>query len=277
MENVYRYVFSKNKDLSRELRNYLDSKRIKYKEGPILLSFTIGQENKNWEKIDNIVARINGSAEIEVVFSREELSKIDYFALFTKKVLGYPQPEYDDPKGDFIDFSFDKETWCSICGSNRNQKSPILLKKKDIPIDQFFFSGIHWINDIKFVNDYTASIISRDLSGASFSSVSYYKGRDKFENLLQLNIKNLFPARFKFDKAKEYICPNCQTKKYISLMGTNYYYPKELKLDKDFYLSEEIFGEGLFSDRFIIVSRKMKELVESYKFRHIIFRPILAE
>jgi hypothetical protein len=75
--------------------NYFHKARIKLKGG-IIMSFDIGENDKNWKIVRDIISDIQGDVldfQLRTEFTRDEILQADYFALEPNWHFGYPQPE----------------------------------------------------------------------------------------------------------------------------------------------------------------------------------------
>ena len=96
--------------------------------------------------------------------------------------------------------------------------------------------------------------VKEKFTGIEFVPVKNIKTKQIVDNIVQLKINAVFPAKLKYEVEKVIDCKQCGLKRDVIKMDSELFTPKEaLKdLDKDFYLSQEFHGDGLLCCRSVL-------------------------
>ncbi|ULG82598.1 hypothetical protein FH589_01850 (plasmid) [Leptospira interrogans] len=204
-----------------------------------------------------------------------------YFLSGKWGAAGYPFIE--EEKG-FQIAAYDYSEGCKYCGIGWKQKGKFIFEKKPKSKNIQFLSP-YWTRAL-FVRGSVKTVFEKkNISGIEFLSV-YLKNGKEIENLYQLYVTTilspgLIPGdlnmelcenKIKDDKLKKeliakeiyYMGPWCGKIKYNYSQGDKRaLFKKEIfEHQPDFVLTNEWFGSGAGADRQILVSQKVKQIIE---------------
>ena len=277
MNKIYKYSLNANKGDSKGIiRNYLTEKNIKY-SCELLLVFEISDSNPYFDDIVNFMKdKSKFEPQIRCEYSKKELSEAKYLRIWLRRYSGYPQPEAIDVKNSYINYTFDITNFCTNCGSGLVQKDSFYLKKS-FNIERIRFGGVYWEYDTFFITRELQNLfIKEKFTGIEFVPVKNIKTKQIVDNVVQLKINSVFPAKFKYDIEKVIDCKQCKQKRDIMKMDTEISAPKDIlkDLDKDFYLSQESHGDGLLCCKDVLISNRAYKFFIDNKIKNICAEPI---
>ena len=210
----------------------------------------IPKENFLYEEIDKIDKKVRkkhgesffGFWYIKRQYSKNELIEAELLNLKIKTTF--------EPTGEDCGTVYDETVVCEICGSNRKQVSPLVLKKGSIPKKDIARTiGSEVIVSSKLVN----AVKRRNLKGFIFSPIYFTKGTSDYyqlsaSNEIELSSKTITGINpFNFSKGSEeftskvwgyevkyekevYVCPNGD------LIGLN-------QISEAYVLNNELIGK----------------------------------
>ncbi len=244
-----------------------------------------------WNKIEKLIKKYNLLDSITTEFSKEEIDEADWFILRSKGHFGFPQPEDDYKK-----VSYNLNNYCDRCDRGLIQKAPIRFKNHPKKHSHFF--QLNWIFDEFFINKEVKNIFEKNkICNVEYINPIIHKSDEKILDYYQLKIiktlnqglytKNLKSEMCSFDKSENKIKDEewCYRypRNYPACNNIKYNYPEKdfIKFNKNIFNSSfeivksyEYFGSGGESHKLIIISKRIKKIIEENKFRGLEFVPI---
>ncbi len=277
MKKEYHYFFNMAHDKSGKIVDFLDANTIKYSVVADCVSLRIYDDDFYFNQIVELFKEISISPTVTCEYSKEELSESKYLRIWLKRYSGYPQPEVIDVKNSYINYTFDITNFCTKCGSGLVQKDSFYLKKS-FNIEKIRFGGVYWVYDTFFITKELQDLFIKErFTGIDFVPVKNIKIKQIVENIVQLKINSIFPAKLKYDIEKVIDCKQCHQKRDVMKTDSEISAPKSCikNLDKDFYLSQEFHGDGLLCCRSVLISNRVYKFFNDNKIRNICAEPIL--
>ena len=221
----------------------------------------IYEDHENWQEFKRIADECNLIPITTCEFSKEEYRDANWYSIRTSNCILYPQPEVG-----YEVTTFDSNTYCSECGSNKNQVSEFRLKGEPKWGKKNFFT-LNWIYDQLFINDRVYNqLLNSDLTGFKFLDVRSFKSDNVLSGIKQLQVIDkvrfgLIEDRICFKKI--YVCTTCNTKKYIMEGNSQLIFNKEVfDVDVDIVRGSETFGEGLIATHHTYISKKFYNFIK---------------
>lgn len=272
----HRYTFRADNKSNREIINFLDKRKIKYRvtSGIPILIFKIYEDEENWCSIDKLMRKHEYNPISECVYTKKELDNAAWLRIRSKYRWEYPQPE-----DEYKSITYDDSEFCNKCGCGLTQKSNFKVKKSPSWGKKNFLM-LNWIEDELFVSGRTAEVLENsELKGFNLLDVLYSKKNIPIDNMKQILVKEILkPGMIIGDEyiEKEIVCNQCNCNKFIS-RSRGIYYKKDVfkEIDVDIIKSDEMFGDGYAAQRDIIVSNAFYKLViENGLDKSLAFEPI---
>lgn len=214
---------------------------------------------------------------IDVIYTKEEYDKAEWYTMRSKFRFEYPQPE-----DDYIGITYNDKEFCPNCGFGLIQKSSFQISKAP-KWGKCNFLMLNWIEDELFVNAIVKDVFeSEKIIGLKFLEVLKYRKEIAIEDIYQIYIKNeLEPGLINIENSVKIIrkCNSCNRKKYIG-SGKGLTFKREVfnHLSSDIYKTYEAFGDGLMHAKVIIVSKKLYNAIKKYNLdKKLEFEPISIE
>ena len=233
-------------------------------------------DNLYFNQIVKLFKKISVSPTVTCEYSKKELSEAKYLSIWLKRYSGYPQPEAIGVKDSYFNYTFDITNFCTNCGSGLVQKDSFYLKKS-FNIEKIRFGGVYWEYDTFFITKELQDLFVKEkFTGIEFVPVKNIKTKQIVDNIVQLKINAVFPAKLKYEVEKVIDCKQCGLKRDVIKMDSELFTPKEaLKdLDKDFYLSQEFHGDGLLCCRSVLISNRVYQFFVDNKIKNICAEPV---
>ena len=270
MKKEYHYFFNINHNKCEKILEFLSSNNIKYSLIGDCISLRIYDDNLYFTQISELFKHKSVSLQIRCEYSKNELSEAKFLRVWLRRYSGYPQPEAIDVKNSYINYTFDITNFCTKCGSGLVQNDSFYLKKS-FNIDKIRFGGVYWEYDTFFITiELRDLFIKEKFTGIEFIPVKNIKTKQIVDNIVQLKINSIFPARLKYDVEKIIDCIQCGQKRDVMKMDSELFAPKDaLKdLDKDFYLSQEFHGDGLLCCKSVLISNRVYKFFVDNKIKN---------
>jgi hypothetical protein len=200
--------------------------------------------------------------------------------------FGYPQP-----KNSYIDKTYDTSSACLTCNVGLKQKSEFRFNSEP-KAKHSQFLGLNWVFDQVFVRQAVKDIFGMEqITGVEFSQPVINKTGLPVTGLYQLRIDNLVSDGLFTDNLKSEICELPKDKSMLKFLQANksklaegpfcgqtkFNFPQgdnRLKIkveafnDKpDFVRLDYYFGSGGSANRPIIVSDRVKKIIDREKWR----------
>lgn len=210
--------------------------------------------------------------------------------------FGYPQPENDFG---YISMTYDISRACKTCNIGLIQKDEFRFKSEP-KAKHSNFIGLNWVFDQIFVRQVVKDKLeSESIKGIKFSQPVIHKTGLPVQGLYQLHIDNLLDSGLITENLKIEKCEMPKEKsmiKFLTAIKSNlingpfcgqikYNFPQgdnklKIKADSfsdkiDFVRLNYYFGSGGSSNRPILVSERIKDLIEKEKWRGAFFQEIV--
>ena len=278
------------------IRKILDKYNISYKyeedlDGAIRLfkhqiEFYLNEDNPNFAILKREIDKFGIEPQSGTIYEKSDIEKAEWFIASTGQYQ-YPQPE-----DDYLEKTFDLESYCNLCGIGRVQNAPFRLKTEPKQHNNQFW-GLHWEYFAVFVRQETKSILEKEkIKGINFSKPVLNKKNIEIEGFYQMHIDIILDKGFDSYNTKTITCKfdneeNCNTDINLKYCGRiKFHHPRIggylfdkfiFNTDFDIVQSNEYFGSGASANRIQIVSKRFKELVEKNKLKGLSFTPIVHE
>lgn len=275
------------------------SKKYIYKEDLecVIPSFKYSLEIKLYEDeehIEELIQKLSSFDflhQIGTVYEKIDIKNAEWFWATTGEYQ-YPQPE--DEFG-YLNASFNLINYCATCGIGKIQNNPFRLRSDPKqPKNQFW--GLHWEHDSIFVRPIAKRLIeSENIEGVEFKNAILDKKDLQIEDFDQLIIKNELPNGLITKNVKTVTCKfmneedkelseswrNSKDSNFCGRIKYNFPVRGGLTFDKSIFQgmpeivkSKEWFGSGASAFKLVLVSKRMKKLIESKKLKGLKFTPI---
>jgi len=250
----------------------------------------ITESHQKWPEFKNLIKKYDLFDLESVKYSKKEIDSADWLLLRSQGHFGYPQPE-----NNYEEISFETNNYCKRCGIFLTQKAPIRFRK--YPKIKSHFFKLNWIMDEFFIKKEVKSIFEFNNIDVDYIKPVVHKNNEPILDYYQINIKHILPFGLKSDKLNIESCEININEKKINDVDWNFRYPKEYPscnqikynyptrdfiqfkseaFDKspDIVKSKEFFGSGGEAHRLVIISKKLKNIIEENNFRGVVFEPI---
>ena len=200
--------------------------------------------------------------------------------------FGYPQPE-----NSYIDKTYDSSTACLTCNIGLKQKSEFRFRS-DPKAKHSQFLGLNWVFDQVFVRQEVKDIFEMEqITGVEFSQPIINKTGLPVNGLYQLRVDSLVSNGLLTDNLKSEICELPKDKSMLKFLKANssrlaegpfcgqskFNFPQgdnrlKIKADAfndkpDFVRLGYYFGSGGSANRPIIISDRVKQIIDREKWR----------
>ncbi len=204
----------------------------------------------------------------------------------TTRQFGYPQPE-----DSYIDKTYDSSTACLTCNIGLKQKSEFRFRSEP-KAKHSQFLGLNWVFDQVFVRQEVKDIFEMEqITGIEFSQPVINKTGLPVNGLYQLRVDNLVSNGLLTDNLKFEVCELPKDKSTLKFLQANksklaegpfcgqtkFNFPQgdnciKLKADAlenktDFVRLDYSFGSGGSANRPIIISDRVKQIIDKEKWR----------
>ncbi|MCM4166057.1 MULTISPECIES: hypothetical protein [unclassified Arenibacter] len=201
--------------------------------------------------------------------------------------FGYPQPENDFG---YLELTYEPNIGCPTCHIGIKQNNPFRFKNEPKAKNSQFI-GLNWVFDKIFVREPVKTEFEKNgITGISFSRPIFHKSEKELESIYQLHVDTILPealisnnltsekceypkeeSAIKFLKAMDSPLvkgPFCGQIKYNFPQGKKMTFDIEpFKNLPDFVRTFEWFGSGASANRPILISEKVKRIIELNKWR----------
>lgn len=279
MGKIYKYLMNTNVvDYNGHIRKFLTDHDIKF-SSEILLVFEIADSDPLFEEVSKFMLNYDINPQIRLEYSKKELTEARYLHIWLRRYSGYPQPEVIDIKDSYINYTFDITNFCTKCGSGLVQNDSFYLKKS-FNIEKLRFGGVYWVYDTFFITTELRDLLIKEkFTGIEFVPVKNIRTKQIVDNIVQLKINEIFPAKLKYDIEKIIDCKQCGQKRDVMKMDSEVVTSKDVlkDLDKDFYLSQEFHGDGFLCCKSVLISNRVYKFLIDNKIKNICAEPIRFE
>lgn len=255
------------------------------------LEIKIYEDEECFDELVNKLKPFDFLHQIGSVYEKSDIKKAQWFWIITGEYQ-YPQPEADFG---YFNATFNLNNYCPTCGIGKFQNNPFRLKIiPKQPKNQFW--GLHWEHDAIFVRSTAQELINKEkLKGIEFKEVVLHKKNRIIEGHHQMIINPELEKGLITENLNTVTC------KFMNEEGTNlsegwrnsrdskfcgrvkYNFPKRggvtinksvFKEAPEIVKSNEWFGSGASAFQLVIVSKRIKELIEVNKLKGLKFTPI---
>ncbi|MGV0924827.1 hypothetical protein [Empedobacter tilapiae] len=214
----------------------------------------------------------------------------------TTTQFGYPQPENNFG---YIDENYDTSCACLTCNIGHKQKDEFRFKNDPKIKNKHQFLGLNWVFDQIFVRQEVKDVFEEErITGIKFSKPVIHKTGEPIDRLYQLRVDNLISngllkknlnieicempkeeSVLKFLKANNSQLiegPFCGQTKYNFLQGDNHLIFKADAFEDitDFARLEYYFGSGSSANKPIIISEKVKQIIDRENWKGVFLEQI---
>lgn len=215
--------------------------------------------------------------------------------LITTRSIGYPQPESNFA---YITKTYDTSNACKTCNIGLTQKDEFRFAKEPHAKNNQFL-GLNWVFDQVFVRQLVKDVFEQEnVSGIDFSRPVLHKTSLPMDGIYQLRVNNLLTSGLLTENLNPEICelpknpeslkfltaiksklvegPFCGQLKYNLPQDDNCLKIKSVALDgkPDFVRLGYSFGSGGNAQKPILVSERVKQLIDREKWRGVFLQPI---
>jgi hypothetical protein len=279
MKIRHRIAYDKEK-VSITFIKFLEEKNANFEKNNSNIGVAFLCEEDDWkEDLYRFLSLEKITSIIDVIYSKEELEKAQWFSVRSKFRFEYPQPE---DAFEYKNNTYESAKYCLECGCGLEQKDNFRINKAPRWANRHFLM-LNWIHDELFTNSLAKEcIINERLTGFKFLDVVNHKKNILFDDIFQIYIENKLIAGLVDlnQSVKEVLeCRSCGKIKYI-YSGKGLTYRKEIfeDLDYDIVKTLETFGDGYTCARKILVSKKLYHVINNYKLdKDLVFEPINFE
>lgn len=258
IKHRYTFYYENEND---EIVKFLKSNDILFNvsKGIPLVTIEMFEHNPLWSDLNEIMKRNNVDSLIYKSFTNKELEQSEWFNLWAKKHILYPQPEDDFG---YESITYENKNYCDLCGSGLIQKDDFQLLHSPNWGNKNFLM-LNWVHDEIFIsNNVNESITNTNLQGFTIEKVKHYKTKQYFYDVFQIKITDTLDNGMIFDKNDVIIenhCSKCGSIKRIVSGKYLIKYNHGVFINKanDIYKSYEAFGEGKEHFKSIIISKQM--------------------
>lgn len=215
----------------------------------------------------------------------------NYFHISTVN-FGYPQPE-----SKYNSITYSDKVGCPTCWIGHQQIDEFRFRGEPKPLKNQI-TGLNWVFDQIFVRKIVKTVFEEErFTGVEFSSPVYNKNKKPILEFYQLRINTVLkPSLLNMDLGTE-ICEFPKNEKSAKFLKTNrsklvegpfcgqlkYNFPQGQVLtfkkevfdgQPDFVRTYEWFGSGGSANRPILVSERVKEVIEEKMFKRAFFEKL---
>jgi len=219
---------------------------------------------------------------------------INWYHITTKQV-GYPQPE--NAFG-YVNKTYDTSNACLTCKNGLRQKDEFrfLTEPKATKIHLF---GLHWVFDQVFIKTEVRDIFEKEkITGIEYTQPVIHKSSLPLHGFYQLRVENLISTGLYTENLTTEVCELPRDKKMLTFLKANrsklaegpfcgqvkYNFPQgqnciKLKAEAlnnktDFVRLDYNFGSGGNSNKPIIISERVKRIIEKENWKGAYFQKI---
>ena len=206
--------------------------------------------------------------------------------------VGYPQPE-----DDYAELTYDFQNGCPTCEIGKKQKVPFRFRSEPKSANRQFFA-LYWVHDEFFVHNVVKTgFRKRRITGVRFTKPVKHRTGEPLESIYQMNVKTVLPR--KAVDVSKLMAEKCEMPKdrgmvkFLRAVGCRlegpwcgrikYNFPEKgglcvkrsvLQSQPDIVKTYEWFGSGGAAGRPILVSAKVKRLIEQEQWRGVKLIPV---
>ncbi len=218
--------------------------------------------------------------------------KINWYHITTGQ-FGYPQPE-----NSYVENTYDGSTACLTCNIGLKQKNEFRFRNEPKAKNSQFL-GLNWVFDQVFVRQEVKDVFEKEqIKGIEFSQPVINKTGLPVTGIYQLRVDNLISNGLFTDNLETEICEYPKDKSVLNFLKamksplaegpfcgkTKFNFPfadnhliieaDVLKDKPDFVRLDYYFGSGGSANRPIIISERVKEIIDREKWRGIFLKQI---
>ena len=210
----------------------------------------------------------------------------NYYHISTGQ-FGYPQPEDDFG---YMELTYEPKIGCPTCHIGISQNKPFRFRSEP-KAKHSQFLGLNWVFDKIFVREPVKTEFEKNgVTGVSFSRPIFHKSENELETIYQLHINTILPESLIGENLTTEKCEYPKDKKSVKFLkamdsslvkgpfcgSLKYNFPQGQKMIfdieafdnlPDFVRTHEWFGSGGSANRPILISEKVKNLIELNKWR----------
>jgi len=208
--------------------------------------------------------------------------------------FGYPQPE-----DRYLEETYDLSTACRTCGIGKKLRNPFRFSSEP-KAKHSQFIGLNWVLDEVFVRDVVKTVFEdRGVTGVEFVRPLRHKTREPLETIYHMRVGTVLPAALQPQKLRRETCEMAHDPDMVQFLtanrsglvkgpfcgATKFNYPRTdeeaivmpvsvLMSAPDFVRMHEWFGSGGSAGQPILISQRVKDIIDGMKWRGLTFSPI---
>lgn len=260
-----RHRIAYNKEtVSKEFIHFLETKKAKFDKSNSYIGVAyIFEDDEYIEKLYSYYQKVKLSPIIDVIYTKEEYEKAQWYSIRPKFRFEYPQPEDESA---YRGVTYNNSKFCNGCGGGLVQKDSFRITKAP-KWGKRHFLMLNWIGDEIFISSIAKEVlVSNRIAGLRFLDVINHKKNIVFDDIHQIFVENeLEPGLINLTQSvKETLnCSICGNTKYIG-SGKEFTFRKEIfeNLNFDIYKTYKSFGAGHLCARIIIISKKLYQIIK---------------
>jgi hypothetical protein len=251
-----------------------------------LCFFYIYEDDAAWETVKKLIEKYAVWDAEKVVFSKEEKEQADWFYVNLASA-GYPQPEANFG---YLNQTYDIKNYCRHCGIGKEQNNAFRLKKNPMARNRELMA-LNWIADEAFVTSQVKKVLELEkVKGIEFSNPKIIKTGQFINDLFQIKVNHILKEGLITDHMESLICKKaegeskkssedyCGRIKYLIPRRSPVIFQKEIfKGAPDIVKSNEWFGTAGNASKLILISKRVRKIIEREKWRGAFFEPVVVK
>jgi hypothetical protein len=208
--------------------------------------------------------------------------------------FGYPQPE-----DTYLEGTYDLSAACLTCGIGKKLRNPFRFSSEP-KAKHSQFIGLNWVLDEVFVRDVVKVVFEdQGVTGVEFVRPLRHKTGEPLETIYHVRVGTVLPPALRTEKLRKEKCEMPHDLDMIKFLtanrsslvkgpfcsATKFNYPQrdeeEIVMPISAFMSapdlvrmHEWFGSGGYAGRPILISQRVKEIIDRRKWRGLTFSPI---
>jgi hypothetical protein len=233
---------------------------------PSIFYFEIGENDKRWQQVQQLVAASKLTDFVRTSFSESEIEEADVLSMLGATQRGYPEPS---ERLGFLEETYDLSNYCRRCGTGNRQIRPFRIKF--VPELKRSIMLLNWVFDEYFVAPEVWTEVFEPF-GIGFWPVLKHRTGSEISSVVQLRVSSEIDLCLdETDASRCSVCGRKKTK--FSLRGLC---PRPVSIPAPIFRSTQYFGsDGLGFNR-VFVSPALHRKISSSRLRGLKFYPCAA-
>lgn len=253
----------------------------------------ITEDRPEWPDVERLIAEHDvGPHTFSNVFSKAELDAAEWLAMGASGHHGYPQPEDDFG---FLDATYDLSTYCHICGIGGVQKAPFRFRAEPKASHSQFIQ-LNWVFDEFFLRAAAREgLAASGLTGWEFRPAVLHASHRPSALVEQMQVLAVLPSaldtvgvqpvtcKHKNEEWSPALRPTAELRGDLFCGRVKYHRRRRgpLRFDRrafegapDVVKSAEWFGSGGQAFRVVLVTQRLRQVIQDAKWRGLYFEPV---